>query len=96
MRDKQIKQLLKKFDKEIHKQTISQFTELYRRFNEACIGFKKKLEKLAGKERFPKISEEIEQTVQAYTNCFFEIAYAYYDKGYFEGMISGMKAVKSE
>ena len=96
MRDKIIKQLFEKYQKEINKQTISQFTELYRQFNIECQGFRKKLKKIAGKEQALEISEAIDNIIEAYTDCFFELAYAYFDKGYFEGFISATKAVKSE
>lgn len=80
----------------MRKQSISQVTELYQQFIIECQGFKKKLIKLAGKEQSPKISEAIEQMIEAYTDCFFELAYAYFDKGFCEGFISATKAIKSE
>ena len=96
MKDKLIKQFLLKVKEDSHRECVSLTNvELYQRFLTAGEDFKKKLVKQAGKEHSPEMLEAIDKIINAYTDCFFELAYCYYAEGHRKGLFFSLDYVQS-
>ena len=97
MKNKLIQQFLASEEMTRHRECLSKCDkELYNKFLLARNDFKKELKKQVDKELTYEISEAIDRIIKTFMDCFFELAYSYYDVGNREGLISAAKYLKSK